>query len=77
MAVGSSIQNVKDWNSARYDRIGDQRPMTAPGYGLGAHDGGRLEIGQGQEVIERFLKFARIHVVGVCAEAGVSPQSVP
>ena len=77
MAAGSSIQNVKDWNSARDDRVGDQRPMTAPRYGLGAHDGGGLEIGQGQKVIERLLKFARLHIVGVCAEAGVSPQRVP
>jgi hypothetical protein len=77
MAIGSSIQDVKDWNSARYDRIGDQRSMTAPGNCLGAHDGGRLEIGERQKVIERFLEFARLHVIGVRAEAGVSPQSVP
>jgi len=77
MAIGSSIQNVKDRNSARYDRIGDQRAMTTPGHRLRAHDGGRLEVGQGQKVIERLLKFASLHIVGVCAEAGVSPQSVP
>jgi len=77
MTIGSSIHNVKDWNSARYDCIRDQRSMTAPGNRLGAHDGGWLEVGQGQKVIERVLKFARLHIVGVCAEAGVSPQSVP
>lgn len=77
MAVGSRVHYVEDRNSARDDRVGDQRPVTAPGHGLGAHDRGWLEVGQGQKVIERFLKLARLHVVGVCAEAGVSPKSVP
>jgi len=77
VTIGSSIQNVKDWNPTSYDRIRDQRPMTAPWYGLGAHDGGGLEIGQGQKVIEHLLKFARLHIVGVGTEAGVTPQSVP
>ena len=77
MAIGSSIKNVKDRNSARYDRVGDQRAMTAPWNGLGAHDSSRLEIGQCQKVIEGLLKFARLHVVGVSAEAGVSPKSIP
>jgi hypothetical protein len=77
MAIGSSIQNVKDWNSARDDRIGNQRTMAAPGNRFGAHDRGGLEISQTQKVIERLLKLTRLHVVGVCAEAGVSPQSIP
>jgi len=77
MAVDSRVHDVEDWHAARDDRIGDQRPMTTPGYGLGAHDGGRLEIGQGQKVIERLLEFARLHIVGVGTEAGVSPESVP
>ena len=76
MTIGSRVQNVKDRNSARDNRIGDQRTMAAPGNGLGAHDGSRLEISQCQKVIERILKFARLHVVGVSAEAGVSPQSI-
>lgn len=77
MAIGSSIHNVKDRNSTRDDRIGDQRPMAAPGNRLGAHDGGGLEISEGQKFIESLLKFARFHIVGVSTEAGVSPQSVP
>jgi len=76
MAIGSRVHYVEDRNSARYHRIGDQRPMTAPRNRFGAHDDGGLEIGQGQKVIERLLKFARLHIVGVRAEAGVSPQSV-
>src|SRR3981081_1789970 len=47
MAIGSRVHYVEDRHSARNDRIGNQRPMTAPGHGLGAHDGGRLETGQG------------------------------
>ena len=77
MAIGSRVHYVEDRNSTRDSSVGDQRPMTAPRYGLGAHDGGWLEFGQGQKVIERLLKFACLHVVGVRAEAGVSPQSVP
>ena len=77
MGIGSSVQNVEDGNSARDNRIGDQRAMTAPGNRFRAHDGGGLEISQRQKVIERLRKLARLHKVGVSAEAGVSPQSVP
>lgn len=77
MRIGSSVHNVKDRNSARDDCVGDQRAMAAPGNCLGAHDSGRLEIAHRQKVIERFLKLARLHVVSVSAEAGVSPKSVP
>ena len=77
MAIGSRIQNVKDWNSARDDCIGDQRTMAAPWHRLCAHDGSGLEIGSARRSSSALLKFARLHVIGVSAEARVSPKSIP
>jgi hypothetical protein len=76
VGVGSCVENVKDWQFSRDDRIGDQRAMTAPRHCLGAHDDGGLEPGESDEIVQRILKLARLHVVGVGAEAGILPESV-
>jgi len=71
-----AIENVVHWNSSGDDRIGNERTMAAPRDRFRAHDRRRLQPGKRQKIIEGLAELPRFHVVGVGAEAGVSPLGV-
>src|SRR5438105_15483578 len=50
--------------------------MTAPRNCFGAHDRGWLELREAKKIVERLTELSRLHVVGVSAEARISPQRV-
>ena len=50
--------------------------MAAPRHGFGTHDDGSSLLGPMNELVQGFLKFWRLHVVGEAAEAGISPSRV-
>jgi hypothetical protein len=50
--------------------------MTPPRHGFGAHYCSASLFGQMDKLVQRFLKFLRLHVVGESAEAGISPTSI-
>jgi hypothetical protein len=50
--------------------------MAAPRHGFGAHDDGSSLLGPMNKLVQGFLKFWRLHVVGEAAEAGIFPSSV-
>jgi hypothetical protein len=50
--------------------------MAAPRHGFGAHDDGSSLLGPMNELVQGFLKFWRLHVVGKAPEAGISPTSI-
>lgn len=69
--TGRPVDQVADYETARYEGVGDQPPMAAPPEGLGAHDcqviagcSTRLEVDQGGPEI------VRVHVGGVSREGG-------
>ena len=70
------VEDMVDGNSLRNHCIGDQRAMAAPGNGFGAHDCGRLEGRECEKIVERISELPGFHVVGVRAEAGISPLRV-
>jgi hypothetical protein len=48
--------------------------MAAPRHGLGAHDDGSSLLSPMNELVQGFLKFWRLHVVGEAAKAGIFPS---
>ena len=57
-------------------RIADHGAMAAPRHGFGTHDDGSSLLSPMSELVQSFLKFWRLHVVGEAAEAEISPSSV-
>src|SRR5947207_3884946 len=76
MLLRRRVENVINRDSPGDDGVGDKRAMAAPRHRLGTHDRCRLERGDGEQIVERFAELARLHVVGVSAEAGVAPLGV-
>src|ERR1700687_6040002 len=76
MRLGGGIKYVQHRTVGGHRRVGNEKPMTVPGNGFGAHDHRRLEPRESQKVLERLLELPRLHVIGVGPEARVSPLSV-
>ena len=57
--------------------VGNQRPVTAPGHRLGAHDGSRAAGCQLLETRQAGGEVVGLHVVGVAAEGCVVPAEIP
>jgi len=69
-------EDVLDRDPARRERIRDQGSVAAPRYRLRAHDRRRRPLGKLDERLQASSELWRFHVVGVPAEAGVSPAEV-
>ena len=57
-----------DAKTVYYQGVGNQRPMTAPRHGLGAHQRYSLPLCHFHEGRQVLRKFRGLHVVGVTAE---------
>ena len=68
--------DVIDGVAANSQRVGDERTMTAPGNGFGAHDGAEPCFRELCEPTEGGGKFRSLHVVGEAAKAGMVPAGV-
>jgi len=69
-------EDMPDLPAARDQRIGDQRPMAAPGDSLGAHDRRPCVRVIGHKLFKGTLKFLPLHIVGIAAKTGVAPSVV-
>ncbi len=76
MGLGAGVEYVHHRTLRGYRRVRDQKSVAAPRNRLGAHDRGGLESRESQHIFKRLLELARFHVVGVRAEAGVTPLRV-
>jgi hypothetical protein len=76
VGLGTGIQYVHHRTPGSYRGVRDQKPVTTPGYSLGAHYHRRLEPRESQHIFERVFELPRLHVIGVGAETGVSPLGV-
>jgi len=76
MRLRLAVENVEDTDAACERCVRDQRSVTPPGHGFGAHDHRRLERRQLQKIINRVGELAGVHVVRIRAEARVPPLGV-
>lgn len=77
MFVGLDLrEDMPALPAARDQRIGDQRPMAAPGDSLGAHDRRPCARAIGHKLYKGTLKFLPLHIVGIAAKTGVAPSVV-
>src|SRR2546423_2187223 len=76
MPLAAGVENMKNWNTFRDHRVRNQGAVTTPWNRFGAHDRSRLESDECEEIVESLGKLPRLHVVGISAEAGISPQRV-
>ena len=63
-------------DTARNQRIGDERPVASPGNSFRAHQGDSLRRRQLKTLFEGILKLRRLHVVGIAAKARIAPSHV-
>ena len=71
------INNVRDFDSAHFQEIGNQRAMAAPPNRFRAHYCYRADLlPELKKPHDAILKFFRLHVIGVAAECFVAPGSV-
>src|SRR5579864_1010660 len=66
--------DVPDLMPANYERVGDQRAVTLPGHGFGAHDGHTARGRQTFQLHERLREIAVLHVIGITAERNRSEE---
>jgi hypothetical protein len=69
--MGSAMgkgQDVFNLDASQRQRIGDQRPMTAPRHGFGAHQCEALSMCPFQQGAQMRLEFWGLHVVGEPSE---------
>jgi len=64
--------DVEDRMAFGFQIICDQAPVTLPPERLRAHDGGALAAGELQQMFDARFELARVHVVSVSPEGGVS-----
>lgn len=76
MLLTSCIEDVTHLESASDSGVRNQRAMTAPRHCLGAHDHRRLPAGSSQQRVECAQEAGRLHVIGVCSEAIVTPRGI-
>lgn len=69
-------QNFTDFNSPRHQSVGDERAVTAPRDGLGAHDRQRFLARRFDQVYEILSEFIGLHVIGKASERRVTPTRV-
>lgn len=70
------IENVQHFEPAHTQRIGDQRPVTAPPERFCAHDRSTLAPRELRERSERSSELRAVHVIRIAPEGGVPPGSV-
>jgi hypothetical protein len=56
--------------------VSDERAMTTPRNGFGAHHGDPVAASQLDQLVEILLEFRGLHVVRVTSKGGVSPSDV-
>src|SRR2546427_8692771 len=76
MQLRCGVEDVINGVALRYYRVRDERAVTAPGHSFGAHDYRGLEPRKREKILECLAELSRLHVVGVRAEARISPQRV-
>ena len=59
-----------------HECVGDERAMTAPRHGLGAHQRNSFARGLLDEASQIFSKLRSLHVIGETAEGNVSPAHI-
>ena len=71
------VENVNDFNFARFQVIRDERAMTTPPDRFGAHYRGRSRfLGKIDKSGDAVTKLLRLHVIGVATERFVAPGRV-
>jgi len=68
--------DMADVDAADQEGVRNQRAVTAPLDGFGAHDRCGLLLSRLDELFQRLLEFNGLHVIGVAAEGGVAPALV-
>jgi len=66
--AGLLIQYVFHHDISHQQRIPDERAVTTPWDGLGAHDDGALAFSQHDKLFDAGLELLRLHVIGKAAE---------
>lgn len=64
------------FNPSSQQRICNQRAMTAPGNGFGAHDRNPLRFRKLYQIVQIFPELGRLHVIGVATETGITPSGI-
>src|ERR1051326_7180414 len=71
------VEDMNHLDAARFQIVGDQRPMTTPPNCLGAHDYERTAFIRGfNQPLDSFPKIIRFYVIGVTAERLISPGGI-
>ena len=68
--------NVSNLQPADGEGVRDQVAVAPPRDRLGAHDGHRRIVRQGDQGVERMPEGRLLHVVGITAEGAVVPAPV-
>lgn len=68
--------DVAGFSPAHEQRVGDQRPMTAPWHRFGAHQRESVASGQFEQFVDCSAKLRRLHVIGVAAKRQIPPAGV-
>src|SRR3990172_6035051 len=69
-------KDMRDGPAPHHERVGDQRPMAAPGEGFGAHDGGPTPPGKIPELVEAASELFGLHVISEASEASAEPTAI-
>ena len=68
--------NVLGANSANGQGVADQRAMTAPRQRFRAHQCDPVVFRELNQFFDLFLKFRRLHVIGVASKRCIPPTGV-
>src|SRR5919198_1361121 len=68
--------DMRDRHSADRERVGNQRAVAPPRYGLGAYQGEATAPSELQHVLQGASKRIGLHVIGVAAKRLVAPRAV-
>ena len=74
---GTRMDHVEHTDPSHEERIRQQGPMAFPRDCLRTHDCGSRVLRLFDESIQGQNEFRRAHVVGISAEAGITPTLVP
>ena len=75
-SVTAGSDDVLDWVTMRYPCVSDQRAMAPPRDGLSTHDR-RAQLARCvDQAVNRDAELVGLHVVGIGAEAGISPAHI-
>ena len=72
----SWANDFEHFDAARQQRIGNKRTVAAPRHRLRAHQRRRFFKPETDGVLDSGVKFRRLHVVGISAEAFVAPAQI-